>query len=91
MYLLETTEGVVWLIYILSILIGIWILYEIVSTASRSAKILAESKKQTNLLELIAKASGVTPEDIAGAKDTTDPDKSNIKKQYEKEIKAAQQ
>ncbi len=54
---LQTTEGI--LISLIVLLISLYILYEIIKSASRGKKIHIEAVKQTKLLIEIAKKNGV--------------------------------
>ena len=53
---LQTTEGIL-IFSLIVLLISLYILYEIIKSASRGKKIHIEAKKQTKLLIEIAKRS----------------------------------
>lgn len=49
---------------ILGYLVNLWIMYAIISSATRARKLLIESMRQTKILIIIAKNNGITDDQL---------------------------
>ena len=74
---LQTTEGIL-IFSLIVLLISLYVLYEIIKSASRGKKIHIEAQKQTRLLIEIAKKNGVTDGTINAILDETQYDKIKL-------------
>ena len=74
---LQTTEGIL-IFSLIILLISLYVLYEIIKSASRGKKIHIEAQKQTRLLIEIAKKNGVTDGTINAIVDETQYDKIKL-------------
>ena len=74
---LQTTEGIL-IFSLIVLLISLYVLYEIIKSASRGKKNHIEAQKQTRLLIEIAKKNGVPDDTINAILDETQYDKIKL-------------